>query len=101
MLSIGSVVRLKNGNHDLMIITKNVFSTDGKRTLFFDYGSCLYPEGLDPDTMYYFNQKDIKNIVFEGFKNDLENKQDKLMSEWVNKNDEEIAKIRGQVTQTN
>ncbi|KRL52389.1 hypothetical protein FD35_GL002112 [Furfurilactobacillus rossiae DSM 15814] len=61
----------------------------------------MYPEGLDPDTMYYFNQKDIKNIVFEGFKNDLENKQDKLMSEWVNKNDEEIAKIRGQVTQTN
>ncbi|MGV0168786.1 DUF4176 domain-containing protein [Furfurilactobacillus sp. WILCCON 0119] len=96
MLPIGSVVQVKHGDHDLMIITKNVFSTADK-TLFFDYGSCMYPEGLDPDQIYYFNQGDVENIVFEGLKNDAEVTQDNEMTEWVTKNQTDLEKVRGKV----
>ncbi|MGL5020546.1 MAG: DUF4176 domain-containing protein, partial [Mycoplasmatales bacterium] len=30
-------------------------------------GSCVYPQGINPKEMYYFNEEDIDKLIFEGF----------------------------------
>ena len=36
----------------------------------FDYGACLYPEGVVGENLIYFNHEDIFKIVQEGYTND-------------------------------
>ncbi|WP_125867518.1 DUF4176 domain-containing protein, partial [Streptococcus oralis] len=33
----------------------------------FDYGACLYPEGMVGDSLIYFNDEDIFKVVQEGY----------------------------------
>ncbi len=33
---------------------------------YFDYGACMYPEGLLGDQVIYFNHDAIQKVVFEG-----------------------------------
>ncbi len=48
----------------------------GKKS--FDYTGALYPQGLDPEQVYYFNDEDIDEVVFEGFKDEDEERFVKL-----------------------
>ena len=59
-LPLGSVVILKGG--------------------YFDYGGCLYPQGLVGDQILYFNHRDIVKVVFSGFHDD----DDKMMVDNIN-----------------
>lgn len=71
MLPNGSVVSLKDGEHYLMIIGRIL--SDETASEIYDYGACLFPEGLsDFDEIYFFNRDDIKEVSFVGFQDENE-----------------------------
>ncbi|EGS9999616.1 DUF4176 domain-containing protein [Clostridium perfringens] len=81
-LPLGSIVILKEGNQELMIINRGVLVDVEDKNLLFDYSACLYPHGADVNTIYYFNQENIDKILFEGYKNEDEEKFQRLLKEW-------------------
>lgn len=71
-LPLGSVVKIKgNDNLKLMIITRCNIVDDEKKKLF-DYGACVFPEGVIDSNIAYFNHENIETVLFEGYKNELE-----------------------------
>jgi len=73
LLSIGTIVLLKNGQKRLMIYGR--LQSDANTGQMFDYVGCLYPEGnISHEYTYLFNQGDIENIYFEGFVDEEEEK---------------------------
>ena len=70
ILPLGSLVILK-GNTKKMMIVSRVIAVPVKGEVYrFDYGACLYPEGLMGDSLIYFNQEDILKVVQEGYTDD-------------------------------
>ncbi|WP_050566645.1 DUF4176 domain-containing protein [Lacticaseibacillus paracasei] len=68
MLPLGSVVIVFGAIKKIMIMQRAIqVERDGQLQLF-DYGAVPYPEGLLDDQLLYFNQKNIDQVVFEGFK---------------------------------
>ncbi|MGY0691369.1 DUF4176 domain-containing protein [Virgibacillus sp. FSP13] len=97
MLSIGSIIYLKEGTNKLMILNRGpIIEMDGEKTMF-DYSGCLYPLGLVPENVLYFNDENIDEVVFEGFKDSEEERFRKLYSEWKEENEENFK--RGTVTE--
>lgn len=85
-LPIGSVIRLKN--NDKMIMITGYYSVEYARDLeIYDYSGCAYPEGVMIKSSYCsFNQSDIKEVLFEGYKTD----EYKTLTNGLNEIDEEI-----------
>lgn len=85
-LPIGSVVRLKNC--DNMIMITGYYSVEYNRDLeIYDYSGCAYPEGvMIKSSCCSFNQSDIKEVLFEGYKTD----EYKTLTNGLNEIDEEI-----------
>lgn len=70
LLPIGSVVVLKGNTKKMMIISR-VLALPVKGNVYrFDYGACLYPEGMMGEDVIYFNHEDILKIIAEGYDND-------------------------------
>lgn len=67
-LPIGSVIKLKNNNKSIMIT--GYYSVEYARDLeIYDYSGCAYPEGvMIKSSCCSFNQSDIKEVLFEGYK---------------------------------
>ena len=85
-LPIGSVIRLKNNNKSIMIT--GYYSVEYARDLeIYDYSGCAYPEGvMIKSSCCSFNQSDIKEVLFEGYKTD----EYKTLTNGLNEIDEEI-----------
>lgn len=85
-LPIGSVVKLKN--NDKMIMITGYYSVEYARDLeIYDYSGCAYPEGvMIKSSCCSFNQSDIKEVLFEGYKTD----EYKTLTNGLNEIDEEI-----------
>lgn len=76
-LPIGTVVLLKGGKKELMIMSYCVFPTgkaydkNGKTNvngMMFDYGGCFYPEGMiKSDQLFVFNHDQIDRVCFKGY----------------------------------
>lgn len=66
-LSLGSIVRLNGGVKKVVIIARAVATKIGNDTKYFEYGGCLYPEGLLGDAVLYFNNEDIQTVVDHGY----------------------------------
>lgn len=79
-LPIGSIVLLNNGTKKIMIYgRKQIHGETGK---VFDYVACFYPEGnVSQEYTFLFNHEDIKEIVFEGYKDIHEEAFLKLLGE--------------------
>lgn len=45
LLPLGSVVKLKNGEQKIMIISRLPLYNNEGTIGYFDYGACLYPNG--------------------------------------------------------
>jgi len=75
MLPIGSIVYLKEGTSKLMILNRGPIlpseDTKNKGTIY-DYSGCFYPQGMDPNNVFYFNEENIDKVLFEGFKDEEE-----------------------------
>lgn len=70
MLPLGSIIILKGNTKKMMIISR-VIAVPVKGSIYrFDYGACLYPEGVVGENLIYFNHEDIFKIVQEGYTND-------------------------------
>lgn len=85
-LPIGSVIKLKNNNKSIMIT--GYYSVEYARDLeIYDYSGCAYPEGvMIKSSCCSFNQSDIKEVLFEGYKTD----EYKTLTNGLNEIDEEI-----------
>lgn len=82
-LPIGTVVRLKDGRKNLMIIgfMASANETNGEMR---DYMGALYPEGvLSTDMTFLFNHNQIEEIVFKGLANDEETAFKKRLVEFA------------------
>ena len=79
-LPLGSVVILKGGVQKVVVIARGLLSVATGKEGYFDYGGCLYPQGLVGDQILYFNHRDIVKVVFSGFHDD----DDKMMVDNIN-----------------
>lgn len=71
LLPIGSVVRVKGAQRNLMICGRVVTRTGSDD--IYDYVACLYPEGLiDMSDLYFFNRTAVEECVHKGYEGEEE-----------------------------
>ena len=88
-LPIGTVVLLKGGKKELMIISYCIipsgeaYDKNGKidvKDTMFDYGACVYPEGMiTSDQLFAFNHGQIDKIVFKGYETDKQKEISRIL----------------------
>ncbi len=95
MLPIGSIVYLKEGTSKLMILNRGPIlppeEPEGKGTTY-DYSGCFYPQGLDPTNVFYFNEENIDKVVFDGFKDEEEERFQEIYTHWMQENESTLKK---------
>lgn len=69
-LPLGSLIRTKGNTKKILIVARGVVIKVKEENQFFDYGGCLYPEGLISDKLLYFNDEDIEKVYHEGYKDE-------------------------------
>ncbi|MBC1504089.1 DUF4176 domain-containing protein [Listeria booriae] len=82
MLTIGSVVYLKEGSKKIMILNRGPLIVIDGETKIFDYSGCVYPVGLAPNEVLYFNEANIDKVLFKGFYDEDEARFQVLYSNW-------------------
>ena len=88
-LPIGTVVLLKGGKKELMIISYciipagDVYDKNGKVEVgdtMFDYGGCVYPEGMiTSDQLFAFNHDQIEKVCYMGYETDNQKEISKVL----------------------
>ena len=74
-LPIGTICEIKNFNNRVMIIGYN-YSNDNQ----YDYICTIYPVGLaSRQSILFFHNKDIKKILYLGYKNDIYEKYTSIL----------------------
>lgn len=67
LLSIGSVVLLKEADKRIMVIGYYPTFLEEEKEITYDYSGCLFPEGVfDSQSTMLFNHKDIDKIYYYG-----------------------------------
>ncbi|PAD23116.1 DUF4176 domain-containing protein [Terribacillus saccharophilus] len=95
MLPIGSVVYLNEGSSKLMILNRGpIIELDGEQKMF-DYSACIYPQGLVADSVLYFNEENIDEVIFEGFKDSDEYRFHSLYKQWLEENEIQKGVVSG------
>ena len=89
-LPIGTVVLLKGGKKELMIMgycivpSGDVYDKSGKIDndgKIFDYGACFYPEGMvTSDQMFAFNHEQIEKVCYMGYESDKQKEISKVLN---------------------
>ncbi|TXD21039.1 DUF4176 domain-containing protein [Staphylococcus haemolyticus] len=99
METIGSIIYLKEGSQKLMIINRGpIVEIEGQKYTF-DYSACKYPVGVVEDQIYYFNEENIDNVIFEGYSDQEEVRFQELFKEMMDNLDKDVQ--RGIVQQKN
>ena len=93
-LALGSVVIVKGSTKKLMVISRAIAIPQNEGTRYYDYGACLYPEGLLGDQLAYFNHDAIQKVVFEGY----ENEENELILETLKENLSKVSIKKGDPT---
>ncbi|MGX7048475.1 DUF4176 domain-containing protein [Pseudolactococcus piscium] len=83
ILPIGTIVYLKEGTQKLMILNRGSVIENNGENLLFDYSAAIYPVGLNPEQVLYFNKEDIDKIVFEGYTDEEEERFMVLFEAWL------------------
>ncbi|GBG97083.1 DUF4176 domain-containing protein [Lactococcus termiticola] len=89
LLSVGSVVYLKEGTLKVVVIARGQLvklKENENKPTYFDYLGSLYPQGYDVDNRYYFNQEQIEKVVFPGYSDDEEQRYQVVLEEWKKAN---------------
>lgn len=66
-LPLGSIVIVRGNTKKLMIISRGLAVSQDEGMRYYDYGACLYPEGLMGDKVVYFNHEAVQKTVHEGY----------------------------------
>jgi complete genome len=61
-----------------MIVVRNPVLTRDNVTGYTDYAACVYPVGVEGDSLYYFNHEHIAEILFTGYIDELEERYQDL-----------------------
>lgn len=109
-LPIGTVVLLKGGKKELMIMSYcitpsgDVYDKNGKvevgEDAMFDYGGCVYPEGmLTSDQLFAFNHDQIEKICYMGYETDKQKEISKILVGGIEERNKRMAeqKAKNQV----
>lgn len=73
ILPLGTVVKLKQGDVLLMIVGRAQLFNDTGTIGYFDYSALAYPQGVVSEQEYaFFNDDDIDEVLFEGYRNEQE-----------------------------
>ncbi|WP_102707840.1 DUF4176 domain-containing protein [Terribacillus saccharophilus] len=95
MLPIGSIVYLNEGTSKLMILNRGpIIELNGEQKMF-DYSACVYPQGLVADSVLYFNEENIDEVIFEGFKDSDEDRFHSLYKQWLVENEIQKGVVNG------
>ena len=100
-LPIGTVVRLKGGNKNVMILSYLIFPTgkDEKKEMY-DYGACQFPEGvMDSKTGIGFNHSDIEEVIHLGCQDEDYKKLNSLLKKHAETLKAEYRKNQFQTTE--
>jgi len=84
LLPLGSIVYLKEGTQKLVIVGRGVLfdDPDTGEQVFADYMGVLYPAGLQPDSTLFFQHENIDEVVFEGYRDEEEERFLTIYREW-------------------
>lgn len=94
MLPIGTLVFLKEGTRKIMILNRGpIIEIDGVQSMF-DYSGCFYPQGLVPDNVFYFNEENIDQIVFQGYNDGEEERFQQIFADWIKEHQDEFHKVK-------
>lgn len=87
LLTIGTVVLLKNANHALMVIGFFPQAKEGDDKKVYDYLACHFPEGLEDTTKpLVFNEEEIDKILYIPYSDE----DDKKFREKLNQDKEKL-----------
>ncbi|MCY1598298.1 DUF4176 domain-containing protein [Staphylococcus pettenkoferi] len=92
METIGSIVYLKEGSQKLMIINRGPIVNIDNHQYIFDYSACTYPVGVVEEQIYYFNEENIDEVIFEGYSDQDETRFQELFKEMMNNLDNGIQR---------
>lgn len=84
-LPIGTVVLLKGGKKEVMITSYCIFpnstEAEGTEKKMYEYGGCIYPEGvLDSNMICAFNHDQIEKISFMGYETDAQRELSRVLN---------------------
>ncbi|WP_228474763.1 DUF4176 domain-containing protein [Listeria welshimeri] len=65
LLPLGSVVRLKNGEQQLLIISRFALYNNQGVIGYFEYSGCLYPNGQTDQTSYFLIKKILRKSILQ------------------------------------
>ena len=68
---------LKGGVKKFMVVARGLKVRVKSEDHYFDYGGCLYPEGMTGDQLMYFQESGISRIIHKGYSDE----DDRLMVE--------------------
>lgn len=76
-LPLGSVVEVEGAEdgQKAIIISRLPLMKHNGELGYFDYAGVAYPQGQDGDKSFFFNQENIKEVFFEGWKDSEEEKE--------------------------
>ncbi len=83
MLTLGSIVVLKHGSQPVVIISRGPMYNDHGNIGYFEYGACPYPNGYMGGDVLFFNGEDIDKVLFEGYRDALEDEFQKIYGKKV------------------
>lgn len=89
LLPVGSVVYLAKGTKPVLIIGIGQLvkqNDDDKKPTYFDYVGVIYPQGLVSEKLYYFNQENISETIYEGLINNQHERLVMAITEWKDDN---------------
>ena len=85
LLPLGSILYLEGATSKLMVVGRGpVFESDNE-SVYSDYVGVVYPEGINPEDAIFFNHENIDKVVFEGFKDEEEERFMEVYKEWESK----------------
>ncbi|MBR1472534.1 MAG: DUF4176 domain-containing protein [Lachnospiraceae bacterium] len=85
VLPLGSVVTLKSGNKKLMIVSRAPLYNNRGTIGYFDYSAYLYPTGQADEQAFFFNEEDIEEVHFEGYRDEDEERFCEIYNEMIAK----------------
>lgn len=101
LLPLGSIIYLEEATTKLMIVGRGpIFESDGEN-VYSDYVGIIYPEGINPDDAIFFNHENIEKVVFEGYKDEEEERFMEVYKSWESELEVKKVKMQAKVLKLN